>query len=203
MTLFVKSFISILFISSSLSFASLVGETANFNLDKDPQRTSSMIKSGTVKTTVVKYIDTEPNGPAYQTNIDYDFRVTLMGNQKGTEEVLAEESFFAPEFLEKLRQTQHYEGQYFKADHKGYADATTLDGHFYPNCDKVYLYDIKDPRRVLGKIWATISGRADLKDPKILAHVYPGVPVLGGVKLDVAGISSGMKIKFGLDYVAP
>ena len=132
-----------------------------------------------------------------------------MGPYKGTKETQIEKEYFSEEFLENLRKTGHYEGQYFKADHLGYADAKNLDGKFYPHCDKILLYDLKEPATVnfFNELLGTladpeISDREDIQDVKVLAHVYVGVPVLGAVKVDVSGIYQGMAVKAGGDYMA-
>ena len=44
--------------------------------------------------------------------------------------------------------------------------------------------------------------RADIQDLKTLLHVYPGIPVLAGAKIDVSGIYSNMNVKSGGDYVS-
>ncbi|MFM8316610.1 MAG: hypothetical protein ACKOA8_20195 [Deltaproteobacteria bacterium] len=186
-----------------------LGQSANYKIDKDPKRTSSMLKSGTIKISVPGEAKDLSQGPAYRVKIDYDFNISLMGPYKGTKETQIEKEYFSEEFLENLRKTGHYEGQYFKADHLGYADAKNLDGKFYPHCDKILLYDLKEPATVnffnefLGTLAnPEISDREDIQDVKVLAHVYVGVPVLGAVKVDVSGIYQGMAVKAGGDYMA-
>lgn len=192
------------FISVNAFAADIVGQKADYQLDKNPQRTSSMIKSGSVTATIANFLENDPSGPAYEVNIDYLFKVTFMGTYQGTEAANLEKEFFTEAFLENLRKTGHYEGANFKADHKGYADAENLDGKFYSHCDKVLLYDLKKPgffTRLVGEMIG--MGRADLKNAKVLAHIYPKIPVLGAVKIDVSGVASGQNVKVGGDYVSP
>jgi hypothetical protein len=188
---------------SITTYADIVGQFANYILDKDPNRTSSMIKSGTVKLKVVQQLE-QAGKEAFQLDMDYKMNVSLMGNYEGTETRVLEKEFFTPEFLEKLRKEKHYEGEFFKADHKGYADTKTLEGKFYTHCDLVLLYDMKDPGMFAEPLAAAFGvDRADIEDLKALVHVYPGIPVLGGAKVDVSGKSSGMSMKAGGDYVTP
>lgn len=199
-------------ISSVLSAAiDPLGQSANYKLDKDPNRTSSMLKSGTIKISVPKEAKELSQGPTYNVRIDYDFKIVLMGPYQGTNETQIEKEYFTEEFLENLRKTGHYEGQHFKADHLGYADAKNLDGKMYPHCDKVLLYDLKQPTALnfLSDLLGTmataeiIPDRADMENIKVLAHLFAGIPVLGAVKVDVSGTYDGMPVKAGGDYMAP
>lgn len=202
----INALIGIVFAFAALNLTAkdIVGQKADYLLDKDPNRTMKMIKSGTVTASVVNFQESGPTGPTYEVSMDYHFKVSLMGNYDGTQSTNLEEEFFTPQFIENLRKTGHYEGPYFKADHKGYADAKTMDGNFYPHCDKVLLYDLKNPNPFMDMLAESVGvTRADLKDGKVLAHIYPGIPVLGAVKIDMSGVSSGMNVKAGGDYVAP
>jgi hypothetical protein len=197
-----------IFFSSLFCFSihaeELVGQTANYQLDKNPKRTMSMIKSGTVKTSILGFLETTPQGPAYDVEVSYKMNVAMMGLKEGNQKKAFEREFFAPEFLENLRKNGSYEGKYFKAKHQGYADAKNLDGKFYPHCDRVFIYDIQEP-----PIFADILAvpleidRGKLEDVKVLAHIYPGIPVLGAVKIDLTGKYSGMSVKAGGDYFTP
>ena len=208
----VRSFTALALFISVTSFAGIdpLGQSANYKIDKDPNRTSSMLKSGTIKLSVPALGKDLSQGPAYLVRIDYDFNVALMGPYKGTKETQIEKEYFTEEFLNELRKTGHYEGQYFKADHLGYADAKNLDGKFYPHCDKILLYDLREPNMVnflnnlLGPIASAefFDQREDIQDLKVLTHIYVGVPVLGAVKVDVSGIYQGMAVKAGGDYMA-
>jgi hypothetical protein len=205
------AFFSLFFLFSSVSRSAVnpLGQSANYNIDKDPQRTSSMLKSGTVKLSVPKEGEEQNKGPAYQVNIDYQFKVALMGNYQGSKVTQLEKEFFTEEFLVNLREKKHYESPYFKADHLGYADAKNLDGKFYPHCDKILIYDMKQPGEFnfFTELLATMVNpedpdRVDIQDLKALAHIYAGVPVLGAVKVDVSGNYNGMHVKAGGDYIA-
>lgn len=206
------AFLSFIFLFSALSQAAIdpLGQSANYKIDKDPKRTSSMLKSGNIKLSVPAQAKDLSQGPAYQVRIDYDFNIALMGPYKGSKETQIEKEYFTEEFLEELRKNGHYEGQYFKADHLGYADAKNLDGKFYPHCDKILLYDLREPSvlNLFGDLLGTMvtadrfNFREDIQDLKVLTHIYVGVPVLGAVKVDVSGVYQGMAVKAGGDYMA-
>lgn len=206
-----NSFLAFIFLLSNISQAGVdpLGQSANYKIDKDPKRTSSMLKSGTIKLSVPNEGKDQSMGPAYQVKIDYKFNVALMGDYEGTKETQIEKEYFTEEFLQELREKGHYDGQYFKADHVGYADATNMDGKFYPHCDKILLYDLKEPSNLnfFKDFLATVADplfadREDIQDLKVLIHVFVGVPVLGAVKIDVSGIYQGMNVKAGGDYTA-
>ena len=86
-----------------------------------------------------------------------------------------------------------------------------MDGHSYPHCDKVLLYDLKTPKNEMEtNIFETIllfavpeEPREDIKKMKVLAHLYPGIPVLGAVQIDLSGDYQGMDVMAGGDYAAP
>ncbi len=181
-----------------------LGQTADYKLDKNPKRTSSMIQSGTVHASVPTYIENAETAPSYQVNLDYHFNLGMMGVYNGTEKAVIEKEFFTSEFIESLRINGTYKGKYFNAKHMGFADAKNMDGKFYPHCDKVLLTDLKKPgtflliRDLLSTMLST--ERDNIEDLKVLAHIFVGVPVIGAVKLDVSGVYNGMAVKAGGDY---
>lgn len=190
---------------ASLSFAGPdpLGQKANYKVDLNPARTSNMIKGGTIVANVAKKQETA-SGPTYIVDLNYTFKVTFLGNQTGVESVAVEEKFFTEEFIKELREKKHYEGENFKADHMGFADAKTLDGKMYKNCDKILMYDMKKPPAFVDELFARVvdDTRAEIKDMKALLHIYQGLPVLGGAKVDISGKYQGNNVKAGADYMA-
>ncbi len=202
---------SVIFLVSTASQGVIdpLGQAANYKIDKDAKRTSSMLKSGTIKLSVPKEGQDLSKGPAYEVHIDYKFDIALMGPYQGNKITQIEKEYFTEEFLVTLREKGHYEGQYFKANHLGYADAKNLDGKFYAHCDKILLYDIKEPANLsmFSEFLATVlaeqgADRENIQDLKVLAHISTGIPVLGAVKVDVSGVYNGMDVKAGGDYIA-
>ena len=200
--------------SGAMAQRNPVGEKCDYQLDRNAQRTSNLIQSGSLAAEITMRKPDAEGGPAYETKIDYMFRITLIGNRSGTEYVDAPESFFTEEFLQELRRTGHFESPQFKIDHQGFADATTLDGHRFPNCDKLKIYDIDQGDRSALVEFAramvrnsvaeeNLTTEETIEDLVLHAHVFYGVPVLGAVKLDVSGKYSGINIKAGADYKTP
>jgi hypothetical protein len=178
-----------------------IGQTAFYELDTDPARTSTLIKSGTIATQITKKVVTS-KGPAFELRSDYVYQLKLMGTKQGSDTSLIDASYFEPTFLEDLRKTGYYEGPNFKAKHLGFADAKTKNGKFYSHCDKVFLYDLKEDSPLWGMVSELFDfGRGKVEDATVLVHIFPGVPVLGGVKLDASGNYEGLKVKAGGDYV--
>lgn len=207
---FILHFLSLFFCTNLMAIDPdlLVGQKADYKLDKDPKRTTSLLKKGTFQAVIKGYHPNADGGPAMEVALDYRFDVEFMGEQKGVETGLLDYEYFTEEFLIKLRKEGKYESDNFKAIHQGYKDAKTLQGKTYPHCDVILLYDIKDSvlRSGLGSFLASIiqaENQSDIKDMKVLAHLYPGIPVLGAVKIDVSGKYSGMAIKAGADYQTP
>lgn len=202
----------------SVSFAVFardpLGERASYKLDRSSTRTSSTVRDGKSLGTVTEKIVGNDASISYDVKIDYDLDVFLAGRRTGSEIFRFPAAYFTEEFFVELRKKKYYEDANMKMRHEGFSDARTMDGKVYPNCDKLYIYDIKRPERMaffdlaemishsmhdLG--WVQDSDLAD--DMVVRAHVFYGVPVLGGVKLDITGTMSGFKIKTGFDYIAP
>jgi hypothetical protein len=183
-----------------------VGERADYELDRSAARTSSLIQDGTLSLYITQHLPDQQGGAAYETKLDYDFRLRYAGRQQGTKGMAVPFQFFTPEFMAELRRTGHYESASFKVDHLGYADARNLDGHLYENCDKIRIYDIEDldapfVQVAVGLLEAAVA--APIDDFVIVAHIKEGEPVLGAVKLDIAGKYSGLNVKAGADFRTP
>ena len=184
----------------------ILGQTADYLLDKDPARTSSMISSGTVKAVVNQFVENSTSKGAYEIALNYTFNIVMLGKYEGVEKELVDREYFQEDFMINLRKEGHYEGESFKAIHQGFADAKNMDGKTYPHCDKVLLYDLKQPEMLAlaRSLFSEILGvnRDSIEDLKAVVHFYAGLPVLGGAKIDVSGTYSGQKIKAGGDFVS-
>ena len=183
-----------------------IGEAADYQLDNDSSRTSSMIRSGTMGATVTGELPEEEGQRVYEVTLDYDLNIRWMGRQQGSCLLPVRQEFFTDAFLERLRAGEIYESPYFKAVHQGFGDARNLDGNFYENCDKVFLYDV-DPS-LCEMLMSNLAGSDDdispyLEDVEITVHMHPAAPVVGAVKIDMSGRHSGFDFKAGGDFVAP
>lgn len=184
-----------------------VGEKANYQLDRNGARTTSMIQSGTALATVTEFIPDHENGPSYNVNLDYDFVVQFYGRQKGTAKWAFGQEFFDDQFIVNLRERGTFETPDYKIRHEGYADARNMDGNNYPHCDKILIYDVKIPENseIARLLYASVginpraTDKPPIEDLKIRAHLFAGIPVLGAVKLDLSGIVQGMSAKAGFD----
>jgi len=200
-------------VSAQVAFASPVGDRAHYDLDRNPSRTSSMIMSGKVDVTVDAYVPGHKSGPAYESSMAYDFNVQMVGRKQGSQKVMVPAEYFSPEFMKNLRANGSFIGPDFKVRHEGFVDARTMDGNFYPHCDKILIYDVKTfsaegglfsvARDILSMAAESRLGtRQDVENLQVRAAIYEGVPVLGAVKLDVSGIVSGFNVKAGGDFKA-
>lgn len=208
-------FTLVLFMGAGVVFAGspedLIGQKAFYKLDKNPKRTTTLLKDGNFLATITHYHPEADGGPAMEVALDYKFNVAMVGEQKGVENTLLDHKYFTPEFLEQLRKDGKYESENFKAIHKGYEDVKTLEGKKYSHCDVILLYDIKDSKDVplrsdLAGFLSTIvraDTKADIQDMKVLMHVYPGLPVLSAAQLDISGVYEGMAVKAGADFTTP
>lgn len=186
--------------SASLAFADTrnpVGEVGNFTVDTTSGRTTGLVKSGTLATTI-----TDKAADGFKMTIAYDFHLAFLGEKTGTELVGVPPDYYTPEFWTKLRETKHFESAEFKVDWLATEDASTMTGQTYANCDKVHIYDIhinsafaRVARALLG-----VPEAATLDNLDLVADIYQGVPALGAVKMDGTAQYSGMNVKFGADY---
>lgn len=190
-----------------------VGEYAYYKLDRNGARTSGMFTRGEFETKVTHELLNE-NGKVFQVKLDYSLTVQFMGTQTGSELIDVPAEYFSEEFLQQIRQTGTYETEDFKVRHMGFADARNMDGEFYANCDKLLFYDIETSQSsgMRGMLFKGVQAAyadagfvpptdGDIENLKLLVHVKYGLPVLGGVKLDVSGVYRGMNLKAGADYM--
>ena len=166
------------------------GETANYEVDTDRDRTSREIRNGEMHASVGDQRQDPTDGSTYDVVIDYSFQTLTMGRQSGSTTVHVPEQYFSLAFIEDLRRNGEWHGPQFSLRHLGVSDVSTMDGHFYPACDGILIYDIRD-------------AGDDVEDLEITTQVSPGVPVLGAVKLDVSGRYRRIPLKAGADYLAP
>lgn len=192
-----------------------VGETASYNLDKDKNRTSGMIKQGAGVALIDSHAPNHESGPSYNTTLSYKLSISLYGESEGAIKLPLPESYFTAEFLPNLRRSGTFQTPDFKLKHLGIEDATTMDGRKYLKCDKIFFYDVKvteaDKMGILPLLIAAAGFSPDdksitsndIKDLKVQAYVYPGIPAYGAVKLDISGTVKGVSAKAGLDYKTP
>lgn len=173
------------------------GERAYYQLDRNRNRTSSMISGGEMTASVESASSMEyALADRYRIRLDYKIDTYVSGRQEGTETMTITAEYFSQAFLERLRVEKYYETPEFKVEHIGFGDAHNMDGRHYANCDKLRFYDMKTTHDG-STLVPMVSGFEDLE---IVAHVKFGFPVLGAVKLDVSGNYSGMSMKAGADY---
>lgn len=206
------------FICASLAQAQSIdkrdplGEKAHYIVDKNSERTSSMVQSGTLDASVTKFLPDAEGGPAYEVAMDYNFKIIMIGNKTGRMLMEFPKEFFEEGFLEKLREDGEYTAPKFKMKHLGFKDAVNLDGRHYDHCDYVYVYDIVLSQSQL-EIMSDIVGSAlraqgidvsttgSFENLEVWVHAKEGIPVLGGVKVDMKGKYEGQPFKVGSDYI--
>lgn len=185
------------------------GETADYVIDRNSARTSSMILGGNGTVTVLGPATDSEGKAVYDVQLRYKAKVILMGEKEGVEDIQIDREFFEPEFMAKLRAEGQYSSESFKIKHLGYRDARNMDGGVYPHCDYVLFYDIKTREPLedflvwIGSALGGLVSSGDVQDVKVYAHIKEGVPVLGAVKMDASAVVKGNFIKAGVDYKRP
>ncbi|MCX6118596.1 MAG: hypothetical protein NT027_13720 [Proteobacteria bacterium] len=190
-----------------------LGEKADFQLDRDKARTTSLITKGSVNSVVDKYFPDHERGPSYNVRISYDLTVRFSGRKQGVINMLFPDEYFTPLFMEDLRKNGSYVSPDYHIKWEGRANVKTLDGGVYPQTDIIYITDIVLPSRFeeeLAQIVWDANGPENvfesdryraIEDIKMRAYIFPGIPALGAVKVDIAGKTSGVNAKAGFDYL--
>jgi hypothetical protein len=192
-----------------------MGELANFYLDKDSARTSSMVTAGTIVSSVDdKTVNPNTGEIKYVVNFNYDITLKVLGNFADYFAMSLPDSFFTPAFMEKLRTEGAYNSPDFKIRHEGRKDVQTLDGTRYAQTDVVMVSDIKfdsfrNPEGLVRLLAASagldplnfsVEKGLPMTDLKIRMYIYPNIPALGAVKMDLTGKIQGIPTKSGFDY---
>lgn len=190
-----------------------VGEFAEYKLDKNGHRTSSILRSGDLKFTVVS-----ETSDAY--NVKFDYKVRVLGKRyEGEKEQKVAREYFDSEFMSRLKKEGELNQGQYKIKYLGTEDVKTIFNIQYPGCDKIFLYDfqklferdedvleseiitalVEAYQREIDEPTVQISG-ADVKDLEVTMRVTPTIPVLGAVKFDVSGKVRGITVRAGFDY---
>lgn len=174
---------------------------AHYKIVKDSRRTSSFVTSGTFTAWSGKV----PQGDI-PTHLKYKLKVKFYGEFSGVQSMVIPSEYFTEAFLVQLRKTRYFEGPNFKVKHVGFKDAKDYQGKLYKNCDQLYFYDIETVSRHYYRAPSNSRTpnrvfriKSQLKDPKILASVKFGLPVIGAVSLDVTGSFMSVATKVGAD----
>ncbi len=197
--------VSALALSSLCSFANdRIGERADYELDRNRNRTTSLIQAGSLKTTILGYNEAGENSEAtYTTEIAYKLDILMAGKQEGVEKPMIAESFFNDEMIHRLRAEKEIQTDNYKAKHLGYQTVKNKDGVVYENCDIIYFYDINmglssELNHILFALLGQHDGRfLDNVSAKLARKA--GLPVLSLAKIDIAGRHSGIRFKAGFD----
>jgi len=189
------------------------GERAYFQVVQDPIRTSRVVRGGHIVASVAaEPVAVDPL--EYLVRLDYEFNILLRGPQRGARLLHFLHEVFQESFLIDLRANRHYEADFFKAEHSGFANVRNSDGRVYQHCDRVRLYDITDPsmdflRQLLLEVAAAqyaIEGRelpetAVIENMEVWTHIQYGYPVFGAVRLDISGKTDGVDFRVGADFL--
>ena len=176
-----------------------MGETASYKVDKNKDRTSSLIKDGTMETVVMEASQGD-SGKTYKVDINYEINLIIGGKQKGTSSVQIPESYFTDTFWNDLRANGSYVTDKFKVKYlSANVTVSTQQGQTFENCDQVLVYDIPTKKQAIAPFPLQGGG---LEDLEIVMYHHPSLPVLGAARMDARGTYLKQKIKMGADYTA-
>ena len=151
--------------------------------------------------------------------MDYNLRVSFVGNKKGSVELNAPEEFFTEGFMERLKSEGTIVTPKFSVKYLGKGDAKNMDQKVYPDSEIIEIYDIdtvtSSAFSFLGLAYSfiqevaissmnvqTSANDTQIEDLVIRAYVHESVPVIGAAKVDLTGKTSGYNFKAGFDYVS-
>jgi hypothetical protein len=185
-------------LSGTVATADPVGESSSFTLNKS--RSHGFIKSGEVVHSVTREL-----GETYETSMYCNFDVRFIGRKEGTGTMPFAKEAFDPQWLESLRAGNEYVGPGHTVNHIGYGDARSTSGTVYENCDKIHITEIDTSNACISAVKALLQkkGVQMTADDKVemIAHIKPGMPILGFVQLDLIVYQGSSRFDIGLDYV--
>ena len=190
------------------AFSQPIGEHASYLLDRNPKRTTRMVKKGELVVNISEYTTNENDEGFYKTLFDFDLSISMAGRQQGQETMLITEDYFTPEFWDELREKKYLETPTFKIKHLGVLDTTTISGEEYFGCDSVLFYDIEETGdsffmnlvHKLSKIVVKSFDGEEIEDLKFKSIVCDGTPAMKATKIDMSGKTRGFNFKVGFDY---
>ena len=180
-----------------------VGEKASYQLDRQRSRTSSLITGGEFKAQVVEKNEDVDGEISFRTVLHYQLRLGFFARKTGFVGLNIPADYFSKGFMEKLREEGSYETAQFTIRHLGRSDVRSKSGVIYKDADLIKIFDITTEQDYNDGINSYASEGSALEDLVVTAAIYPGVPVLGAVQIDVAGYYQGKRIRAGADYVVP
>lgn len=197
------------FLTCANIIANPVGETASYLLDRSRDRTSRLIKSGEANAEVASFVQHEKLGPSYVVDIQYDLKVSLVGNKRGSIGLIVPEALFNDQFYNDLERTKTSDLGVFKIDYEGTSSAADSSGTNYEQCVMTRIYDINTEEYPIPGtnngvmvLWHKSEGvKADVNNLEIKLKIHPDVPVLGAVEIDLSGEVYGFDFSAGFNLV--
>lgn len=190
-----------------------IGEKAFYQLDKNRQRTSTILREGSSKFTVTREMPEDRGKRSFQVDVRYQLKILLSGKRQGDHQLFLSEIFFSEELMQILRQRKFYDAKQFKVEYLGTKDAKNLDGMIYRNCDHVKITGFKlvlSPSLVslveslenaAAQLYSATSKLS--QDLGINGLFSPQAPVFGAVKIDLSGHLDDTPFIAGFDYLQP
>jgi hypothetical protein len=174
---------------------------AQYRVVKDSKRTSGIIHSGMLRVDVERR-----TSDSLPTTVTYRLQVKFYGDFAGKQSIMIPKEYFTKAFLQELRVSKVFKGENFTVKHMGFGKTKDYHGKIYENCDLLYFFDIKTVGRHYYKYptrhrngGRVIRINQEIKNPRILAHIKYGLPVIGAVSLDMKGKFMGINGKIGAD----
>ena len=188
---------STLILGSFAKQESYASET-HYELNKDRQRTSRIIKKGHLRAFMERREATQV------VKLEYELEVVFYGKKRGSSEKKLPAEFFTEAFLIKLREAGEMTYEDTLIRHLGMADIQNKDGLRYLNCHKIHLID---QRRAEEEDSRTQQENPDdgifshrAKNLEATLWMHQRVPGIKAARVDVKGKQNGMNIHIGFDY---
>lgn len=185
----IKLFITFVCTFSNSLLAVSIDEQAFYKVNKDPRRTSSIIKAGEL----ILSLDFMHDMQTYVLNLDYTINTDMMGLIKKQKKLYLPVEYFEEKFLIDLKQNGFYQTDKIKAKYLGQSTVKNMDGTIYENCDVIFLYDLNLESDILNQ---------PTKLKFLIIYLSQGVPVIGASRLDVRENLLGLLVNIGFDLIS-
>ncbi len=202
-------FLSMVFSLSISASQNPVGERAGYILNDSSSRTSWIVKDGSADLIVKEYRNDDELGEGYVVEVKYTLEVRFKGTREGSIGLFVPGLLFEETFVNELKDDHPMSFGSFDIDYLGQTGAKDAQDNWYDQCAMTRIYNIdpdydpiNDGMAQASILWTEHVGfDLDIKDLEIQVTVHNDVPVLGGVQLDFSGVSNGMNVRAGFDFI--
>lgn len=165
-----------------------LGQTADYTLNRDRDRTTQMIRSGSLQVKVTDFFEHETYGWVYRAIFDLEMKIAIVGRKIGKESILLEKYYFTPEYWDELRKHKKVELETLTTHHLGWVTRGK-----YRGCDIVRFTNMVTETK-------DNPDGMDTSEMEFESFICESSKGLGASTIDMKGKApTGMKFRAGFD----